>query len=327
MKVFVTGATGLVGSHTAERLRGAGHEVVALCRRGADTAHLAALGCVLMEGDLRDSPEVHARRLAGCDALLHAAAYLYGGPDLESVRSVNVAGTRALLEGAASAGVGQTVHISSVAVYGDLPGRITEDTPLEAPLRPVDFYGRTKREAEAVVAELRQRHGLSVTTLRPPAIYGERDRLFVPRLVAFLRRPVTFLLGSGDTRLAAVYAGNVAEAVVRALEGKGRGGTFNVTVDVPVTQRTMYGGLAQAMGLKCHLLSVPAGPARFVARVGDAVGLKVPGAEDLSLTRSVRLATNDNPYVSDRAREILGWRPPFTLDEALARTGAWARGL
>lgn len=327
MKVFVTGATGLVGSHTAERLRGAGHEVVALCRRGADTEYLATLGCAVVEGDLRDPPAVHARRLDGCDALLHAAAYIYGGPDLESVRDVNVIGTRALLKGAADAGVDQTVHISSVAVYGDPPAPITEDTGLEAPLRPVDFYGRSKREAEAVVAELRERRGLPVTTLRPPAIYGERDRLFVPKLVGFLRRPVTFLLGAGDTQLAAVYAGNVAEAVVRALEGQGRGGTFNVTVDVPVTQRTLYGGLSRAMGLKSRLLAIPAGPARLGARIGDALGIRVPGAEDLSLTRSVRLATNDNPYVSDRARDILGWRPPFTLDEALERTGAWARGL
>ena len=325
MKIFITGGTGLLGSHVAHRLRQDGHAVVALHRPGSDTTFLRDLGCELAEGDLGDTPDGHARRLDGCDALFHAAAHIYGGSSMASVGAVNVDGTLGLLQGANVAGVARVVHVSSVSVYGDPPAPITEDTPLDAPLRRVDYYGKTKRDGEAAARRFGSDHDLPVTVLRPPAIYGERDRLFVPKLVAILRQPVAFLLGSGNTRLAAVYAGNVADAVVRALQGRGEGGVFNVTEDVLTTQRTLYEGLAREMGWSPHFLSIPAGMARLGARVGDTLGIPIPGAKDLSLTRSVRLATEDNPYPSTRAREVLGWDPPFSLQEAVARTAAWLR--
>lgn len=326
MKLFLTGGTGLLGSHVAERLRQSGHDVVALSRPGSDTTHLLGLGCTLAEGSLEDSAESHARRMEGCDALFHAAAHIYGGPSVDVVGAVNVEGTRRILQGALDAGVSRAVHVSSVAAYGDPPAPITEDLPLTAPLRKVDFYGMTKREGEGVAASFRER-GLPVTIFRPPAIYGERDRLFVPKLVGFLRRPVVFVMDGGRTRLAAVYAGNVAQAAELALQGRGEGETFNVTEDVPTTLRDLFLGLGRALGRPPRFVSVPGALARAGARIGDAIGIKIPGARDLSLTRSARLASQDNPYPADKAKTVLGWDPPFTLDEALARTGAWARTL
>lgn len=324
MRVFITGGTGLLGSHVAERLREGGHEVVALARPSADAWFLDSLGCEVVRGDLLDPPDVQAHRMAGCDALLHAAGHIYGGRSLEVVRRVNVDGVRNVLEGGRAAGVGRAVHISTVAVYGDPPAPITEDTSLDAPLRRVDFYGRTKREGDLLAQSLDSPE-MRVTVLRPPAIYGERDRLFVQKLVSFLRRPVVFLLGRGDTRLSAVYAGNVARAVELALEGVGAGGVFNVTEDLPVTQRSLYEGLAAALGWHPRFVVIPAGLAAFGAAVGDAVGIRIPGARDLSLSRSVRLAAHDNPYSGRRAREVLGWQPVFTFEEAMARTAAWVR--
>jgi len=74
-------------------------------------------------------------------------------------------------------------------------------------------------------------------------------------------------------------------------------------------------------------VGIPGAPARAAARVGDALGVRIPGVADLSLYRSARLATMDNPYPSARARAALGWSPPFSLDEALERTASWARTL
>lgn len=289
-------------------------------------AHLRRLGCALAQGSLEDDPARLARLMDGCEAVFNAAAHIYGGPSLDVVRAVNVEGTRRVLEAAVLAGAARAVHVSSVAVYGDPPAPIGEDTPLTAPLRAVDFYGRTKREGEAVVASFGDR-GLPVTVLRPPALYGERDRLFVPRLLAFVRRPVAFTLGTGRTRLAAVYAGNAAEAAERALLGRAPAGTYNVTEDVPVTLRDVLEALARAEGRRPLFVGIPGALARAGARAGDALGFRIPGAGDLSLFRSARLATQDNPYPASRARDVLGWTPPFSRDEALARTGAWARTL
>jgi len=57
--------------------------------------------------------------------------------------------------------------------------------------------------------------------------------------------------------------------------------------------------------------------------VGDALGIRIPGARDLSLYRAVRLSVEFNPYPANKAKEVLGWTPPFTREEALARTGRW----
>jgi nucleoside-diphosphate-sugar epimerase len=325
VKVFLTGGTGLLGSHVAQRLRDHDHEVVVLSRANSDVSFLRSLECTLVTGELEDPPECHAERMEGCQGLVHAAAHIYGGRSLEAVRAVNVVGTSNLLEGATLAGLRQVVHISSVAAYGDPPFPIDEKVSLDAPLRKIDYYGRTKREGELLARGFHREDGLGVTVLRPPAIYGERDRLFVPKLEGFLRRRLVFVLGTGRARLAAVYAGNVAQAVELALEGQGSGEVFNVSEDVPVTQLDLYGGLARELGLKVVFISIPGTLASFGAKVGDAIGIRIPGARDLSLSRAVRLSVEDNPYPSTKAHEMLGWKPPYSLEEALSRTGQWIR--
>ncbi len=300
-------------------------EVVALCRPGSDTRFLMAQGCMVVPGDLGDAPELHASRMEGCAGLVHAAARLYGSPSLDVAREVNVEGTRRVLEGGALAGVGRGIHVSSVAVYGNLPGPMTEDLPLHHPLPLGDLYGRTKREAEAVARELHGRGGLQVTILRPPALYGERDRYLLPRLLRWVRRPVVVLPGPGRRRMAAVYAGNLAQAVEKALGGAGGGEIFNVTRDVDVTLRSLCEGLAGELGLTPLFAGLPGGLVRWGGWLGDRLGVRIRGAGDLSLTRAARLALEDNPYPAERAREALGWKPPFTLEQALARTGRWIR--
>ncbi len=327
VRVFLTGGTGLLGSHVAQRLLEGGNEVVALHRRGSDTTFLRELGCDLVEGDLLDEAALHTRRMKGCQGVVHGAAYIYGGPSLEAVRRVNVEGTRRVLEGAREAGVPRVVHLSSVVVYGDPPSPITEETPLTEPLGPLDFYGVSKREGDLLAQTFHQEGGMSVTVLRPPAIYGERDRLLVPKLATFLKRRVLFLLGSGRTTMAAVYAGNVAQAVEMALVGRGGGGVFNVTEDVPLTLRDLYLALGRALRIRPLFVCIPAPLARLGAGVGEKIGITIPGARELPLTRVVRLATENNPYPPDLARKELGWDPPFSLGEALDRTGIWVRDI
>ena len=72
--VFLTGGSGLIGSHVAERLRTQGAEVVALQRRGSDTRRLESIGCRVVVGDLTDSVESYTSQLAGCRSIVHAAA-------------------------------------------------------------------------------------------------------------------------------------------------------------------------------------------------------------------------------------------------------------
>jgi dihydroflavonol-4-reductase len=309
-------------------LIGEGHEVVALHRPASDTSFLKKLGCTLFEGDLEDDPSELAKQIEGCRWAVHSAARVYSGEDWSAVQAVNVEGTRNALEAAARAGVRHTVHVSSVAVYGQTPGGDSLDGagPLEGTIRPDNFYGRSKRLAEEAAAGMHESGRMQVTIVRPSVVYGERDRLFTPMLAQILRLPVVPVMGRGDNTVPVVYAGNVAAGVASALDGKGAGSAFNLAVDYPLTQRELLEGFAQGIGRSPTFVPLPAALVRAAAGVADGASLLVPRLRGLSGTRLARLGLGENPYSSQRARERLGWRPSVPHEAALRRTGRWLLG-
>lgn len=323
MRVFVTGATGLLGSHLVRELRACGHAVVGLVRRDADTLLLQEQECTVVEGDIRDDPESLAGHIAGCTHVVHGAAMVYAGGGWPTVRSVNVDGTRNVLVAAALAGVSHAVHVSSVAVYGTGAGTIDEGSPTDTDLPPGDLYARSKRDAEAVARAVEEETGLPVTILRPSAVYGEQDRLMAPALGDILRLPLVPLFGPGRNTVPVVYAGNVASAIRLALEAARGKTTFDVGLDFPLTQRALLETLADGMGISPRFISIPTAVVRGGAAVLARLGLSMPGTRHLPLDRVVRLALGENPYPSVRIRDELGWNPPHSHHDALTRTGRW----
>jgi nucleoside-diphosphate-sugar epimerase len=327
VRVYLTGGTGLLGSHVASQLRAAARPVVALCRSGSNARFLSDLGCDVTPGDVRDSPEDLARGMEGCTHLVHAAALVYAGGDWSEVRAVNVEGTENVLRAAALAGVRHVVHLSSVAVYGTVDGPVDEATPLARPLPVRDLYGRSKREAETVARRLERDLALPVTVMRPSAVYGERDRLMIPALARILRSPWVPVFGPGENTLPVVYAGNVAEAIVLAIDAARGGETFDVGLDSPITQRQLFAGLAGGLGRSPRLVPIPATLIRTAVRLLRNLGTGTPGAPHLPLDRVARLALGENPYPSVRIREELAWRPRHDHRDALDRSGRWYAGL
>jgi len=325
MRVFLTGGTGLLGSHVAADLRDHGHDVVALHRNDADTLFLEESGCELRAGDVRDDADALARAMEGCTHVVHGAGMVYAGSAWPKVRSVNVDGTRNVLTGALRAGVGHALHISSAAVYGPVDGPVDESTPTDTDLAPNDLYARSKREAEGVALGIEEKRGLPVTVVRPAAVYGERDRLMAPALARILRLPLVPLLGPATNALPVVYAGNVAAAVRLALEAGAGGRIYDLASDHPLTQRELFELLAAGMGITPRFVSLPAELVRTGGALLAGLGVGAPGAKHLSIDRVTRLALADNPFRSSRAREELGWDPPHRHPDSLARTGRWLR--
>ena len=323
MRVFLTGGTGLLGSHLAEELRSVGYDVVALNRPGSDVAFLEAQGCTLVEGDVRDATESLADLMAGCTHLVHSAAIVYGGSCWPKVRAVNVDGTRNVLMAAVKAGINFAVHVSSVVVYGTVEVTVTEDTPLDADLPAGDLYARAKREAEEVAREIEEEHRIPLSVVRPCAVYGERDRLTALTVAKFLKLPIVPLLGPGENTIPVVYSGNVAQALRLVLEAARGGTTYDIGLDLPLTQRAMLEHLAAGLGRRPIFLTVPAGLIRRAARLLDGLGAFVPGLNHLSIARVAEFALGENPYASRRLSEELGWDPAYDHKDALERTGRW----
>ena len=322
--MFLTGGTGLVGSHLASLLRAQGLRVRALHRGNADTGHLRRVGCELVEGSLEDGEGPLAVGMEGSKAMIHAAALTHTQLPWDRVRKVNVDGTANVFRAAVAAGVERSVHVSSVVVYGDQEGPLDEEVAPTASLSPGETYARSKREAEGVVREISERAGMGLTVLRPSAVYGEGDRVFMPKLVQFLRRRIHPLPGGGRTRFATVYAGNVAHAAFAALQQADQGGyrLYNLAEDHAITLRGLCSEIAQLLRIRFRPVSIPASLILGLARLGDTVGLRVPGAKELPLRRAARLAVLHNPYRSTRIRAELGWEPPVPLEVALRRTAS-----
>jgi nucleoside-diphosphate-sugar epimerase len=306
-----------------EALRAASRPVRALVRPAA-VPLVTALGAEPVVGDVGDADTWDRARAGGLRGIVHAAAIVQH-PRTSYARyvAVNVEGTR-LAIAAARATRARLVHVSSVAVYGGSsaytpqPERRTEDFPFR-PIAAHDSYARTKREAEELVRAAAEGGAgeFSAVALRPNVIYGERDRLFTPRLLRALRGRVVPLIGSGSNHLSAVYAGNVADAVIRALDAATPGfRAYNVTTDAPplLSFREFLETLAAAAGTRVRFVRIPLPVARVV------IGLWTSRA----LARAaLSFVTGENPYVADRARSELGWTPRVSAHEAIARTVAW----
>ena len=201
---------------------------------------------------------------------------------------------------------------------------MTEDFGLDRPLFAGDHYARSKREAEQAVWRVAGAAGLRAVALRPCVIYGEGDSQFSPRVATALRlgRGVVPLLGRGDNLLSVVYAGNVAAAVLAALDRGDATGPYLVANDGGITLREFLERFAAGLGIKPRFVPVAAGPAWQAARAVDAaLRLVRPRAPMGTLKTAVQFLANDNPYSSARAERELAWRSPVLPATAAERTG------
>src|SRR3954451_2945332 len=172
--LFITGATGLVGSHVAEEAVARGYAVKALVRPSSDARLLDRWGVEKVEGDLED-PDALRRGCEGADWVFNCAAKVGDWGTLDEFRRLNVDALKLLLDAAADAKVERFVHVSSLGVYEGRDHFGTDETTPPA-ADSLDAYTRSKTEAEALaLGYFKQRH-LPVAIVRPGFIYGPRDR-------------------------------------------------------------------------------------------------------------------------------------------------------
>jgi dihydroflavonol-4-reductase len=219
--ILVTGASGLTGANVCRILVERGDNVRALVRPSADSAALAALGVELAVGDVTDARSV-AMAAAGCDGAIHCAALLGGASqDLNEFESVNVGGTRNVLDAAESLGMRRVVALSTGTFFDTTTGVAPEDAPI-AKHPSTDPYTVTKLAAFQE-ATARAAAGQDVVTCHPGAIYGPApvasralartsfNRVLLAalrgRLDRYLRFPVSW-----------VFAEDVARGSIAALD-------------------------------------------------------------------------------------------------------------
>ncbi|MFO0889546.1 MAG: NAD-dependent epimerase/dehydratase family protein [Isosphaeraceae bacterium] len=318
--IFITGATGLVGSHAVEEALRRGHRVRALVRATSDTRRLEALGVEKVQGDLEDA-EALLRGARGADWIFNCAAKVGDWGTLAEFRRLNVEALRLLLDAACEAKVERFVHVSSLGVYEGRDHHGTDETVPPA-ADSLDAYTRSKTEAEALVLQYYKDRGLPAAVIRPGFIYGEHDRTVLPKLLTNLRRGTFAYFGSGDQALNCIYAKNLVHGLFLAAESPSAvGEVFNLTDGEAVSKRRFVGRVAELAGLPAPTRRIPLGLAKVLATVVEGIA-RFRGAKNPPLINKARykfLGLNLD-YSIAKARRMLGYDPPFRFDEAIERS-------
>jgi len=321
VRILLTGGTGFLGGHLAECLAAAGHRVRALTRGKPDGGVLAAAGAEVVRGSLEDAASLR-EAAGGCEVVVHGAGLIRARRPSE-YHAVNAGGTLRLLEACASlpALPRRFVLVSSQAAQGPSPGA----RPLseEAPVRPVSHYGLSKLRGERIARAFGDR--MEVVVVRPPAVYGPRDRetLEFFRLAA---RGLRLRLGPPDLRLTLVHVLDLVEGIRLAAEvPAARGGTFHLAAAEVLTLGGVMDAMAAALGARGREVTLPRAVLRGAAFLVEHAASLAGAIPALSIDKVRELGAR--AWVADpsAAAAVLGWRARIRAAEGIAATAAWYR--
>ena len=298
MKYVVTGAAGFIGSHLAEKLLEAGHEIVPVdCFTDYYDAALKEENAAGLDVARLDLAEENLD-LAGIDGVFHLA----GQPGVRSFGDVfeeyvrrNLLASRRVFEAAAAAGT-RVVFASSSSIYGDAE---RYPTPEETEARPISPYGITKLGCEQLAHAYSQGFGLDAVVLRYFTVYGPRQRpdMALARIVGALARGSSFeLYGDGLQSRSFTYVADAVAATIAAMEGARAGTVYNVGGGQEATMREAIATLERVSGRTLDLVERP-------AAAGD-----------------VRRTAAD----VTRIERDLGWRATTSLQDGLQAQWEWA---
>lgn len=246
MRVFVTGATGYIGTAVCEALRKAGHQVTGAARSSAAEAALRARGDLAVGASLQE-PEKLAAASANADAVIHAAADLSAA----DVGAVDRAAVEAML--AALAGSNKPfIYTSGVWVFGDTGGRMLGEL---GPLNPPPLV-EWRPAVEEMVVEARDR-GLASMVFRPGMVFGRKGGALAGFFAQARQDGVVRFIGSGEQHWSSVHADDLAELYRLAIENPAPGELFIACGGMPQPVRKIALAVAKACGIEGKVEAVP----------------------------------------------------------------------
>jgi nucleoside-diphosphate-sugar epimerase len=286
MRVFVTGASGHVGSAVVPELLQAGHQVVGLARSDSSAVALEAAGAEVVRGDLGDL-DVLSAAAAAADGVIHLAFRhdLMAGGDYQGAAAADLAAIRAL--GAALEGTGKPLVITSGTLMLAGAGRAEQPSTEDV----VATSGRPRVEGENVAIGFAERGVRSSVVRLPPIVHSDLDHHGFAHILVMVARQsgVSGYVEDGANRWPSVDTRDAARVYRLALEGAPAGSRLHAVADEGIPFRDIAAVIGR--GLDVPTASVPAAEAatRF-AFLGPLVGL-------------------DNPTSSELTRKLLGWEP------------------
>jgi nucleoside-diphosphate-sugar epimerase len=257
MKVAVTGAGGFLGRALVSRLQETDHEPLAIVKSRRSADEYGETGVEVVVSDLLQD-EAYDGLLSGCQGLVHCAALRRHYGRWEDFSRANIEITRRLMGQALESKLERIVHISTASVYGNDRSHYGTNEESDYGRRIVDYYTRSKIEADRIVVGLIKEKGLPAVILRPGYIWGPGDPTVIPFIVERLKSKNLFLVDGGDNLLSLTFIDNVVEAIILALENEeATGRIFNITDGSRVTSRKFTEDIESVLGIELPIRSVP----------------------------------------------------------------------
>lgn len=317
MNILVTGDSGFIGSYLTDDLVRSGHRVAGL---DIEPAKKHPVRYPYVTGDIRDAAAL-ASVEGPLDCIIHlAAAHRDFGVTREEYYSVNVEGMRSLLRFADERGIRRFFFYSTVAVYGDNQPSTEETAPA-----PVNHYGDSKLEAEAVLREW-QSHDpeRQVIILRPAVVFGPLNTANIFKLVRQVCDRRFIWVGDGNNVKSIAYVGNITAVTLFLLERMAPGtAVYNYSDEPNMTTRELVGLISRLSGAPVSRVHIPLSAAVAAANVFDLLG-RVTGIDFPVTGARLRKFNTPTEHRSGKVRS-LGFVPPFSLEEGLRRNIEWYR--
>ncbi len=308
--VLITGATGFIGRALCQALASRGGNTLRMAVRhqlpDADASH--ALGDVVVTGDINAQTNWQ-RALAGVDAIVHTAARAHILADrskdpLAEFRRINVDGTLNLARQSMAAGVRRFIHVSSIGVNGNqtpLGQPFTERSPAD----PQDAYAVSKLESELGLHELLKGSQTELVIIRPPLVYGPGAPGNFRRLLKLAASGLPVPLGDIHNKRSLVALDNLIDLMITCIDHPAAANQiFLVSDGEDLSTTELFLNMRAALRVPPRMLPIPV----FILQAGAAVlGRKALAQR---LCQSLQLDIS-------KARTLLGWSPPVTIDQAL----------
>ncbi len=307
MRILITGASGFIGKTLCPALSIAGYNVCAGVRR--KQTGLPLNYSVIEIGDIGPHTDWQ-QALTGVDVVIHLAArgHIFKDPSknpLEDFRKVNVQGTEHLARMAAKAGVKKFIFISSVKVNGEGTIRPYKETDIPT---PEDAYGVSKAEAENALKAVALQTGLPTVILRLPLVYGPGVKANFKNLIKLASLGLPLPFKNICNQRSFLYLGNLIDAITLCItHPKAIGETFLVSDAEDISTPDLMRLIASAMNKKIILFFFPT---NVLNTLGILTGQK----------QTIKKLTDTLCVDSSKIQNLLGWKPPFTLQQGIAET-------
>jgi dihydroflavonol-4-reductase len=311
MKTTVFGATGYLGSHTAEQLIEAGHEVVAIVRKGSDCSFLQSLPVRIVRQDF-DDVAVLAGEIEHGSTVLNCVADTRMHVSDDERRMVEVGLTSRLFQAAQQAQARRFVQLSTVMIYGfDRPSHAIDET---YPLHPVYSYCRIAGEREDALLRLQPDSHMELVMLRPSNTLGKRDSSALPMIMQAHQKGSFAVIGGGDWRYSCMDARDTGLAMVHLMEVPVSKAEIFLACGYDTTWLEVKSALDKLLERETRLVNIPKRPAMGLAWLMERL---YPYGKNPPLTRfNVEVLSNHTLFDDSKIRQT-GFQPRYDLLETL----------